>query len=98
MLGRSKDQVLGFPLQTFWHCISYLIQTCCRGESNNNIVVSIIIIIKSPGKDQINSELYKYAGNNFHNRLLQFFNMVYLSKTIPNEWRRSITVPVLKKG
>jgi hypothetical protein len=24
---------------------------------------------KSPGEDQINSELYKYAGNSFHNRL-----------------------------
>jgi sorting nexin-29 len=53
---------------------------------------------KSPGEDQINSELYKYAGNNFHNRFLQFFNMVYLSKAIPNGWRRSIIVPVLKKG
>jgi hypothetical protein len=53
---------------------------------------------KSPGEDQINSELYKYAGSNFLNRLVQFFNMVYLSKTIPNEWRRSIIVPILKKG
>jgi sorting nexin-29 len=24
--------------------------------------------------------------------------MVYLSKTIPNEWKRSIIVPILKKG
>jgi hypothetical protein len=53
---------------------------------------------KSPGEGQINSELYKYADNNFYNRLLEFFNMVYLSKTIPNEWRRNIIVPILKKG
>jgi hypothetical protein len=52
---------------------------------------------KSPGEDQINSEIYKYASSNFHNRLHQFFNMVYLSKTIPNEWRSTI-VPILKKG
>jgi hypothetical protein len=40
---------------------------------------------KSPGEDHINSELYKYAGRNFHNTLLQFFNMVYKSETIPSE-------------
>jgi hypothetical protein len=29
---------------------------------------------KSPGEDGINSELYKYAGKEFLNRLLTFFN------------------------
>jgi hypothetical protein len=46
------------------------------------------------GKDGINSELYKYAGDKFHNRLLKFFNSIYKNAQIPNEWKRSITVPI----
>jgi hypothetical protein len=33
--------------------------------------------IKSAGEVGINSELYKYAGDKFHNGLLKFFNSIY---------------------
>jgi hypothetical protein len=48
-------------------------------------------------EDGINSELYKYAGDKFHNRLLNFFNNIYKNAQIPNEWKRSIIVPIHKK-
>jgi hypothetical protein len=50
------------------------------------------------GEDGINSELYKYAGDKFHNRLLKFINNIYKNAQIPNEWKRSIIVPIYKKG
>jgi hypothetical protein len=42
--------------------------------------------------------LYKYAGDKFRNTLLKFFNNIYKNAQIPNEWKRSITVPIYKKG
>jgi hypothetical protein len=42
--------------------------------------------------------LYKYAGDKFQNRLLKFFNNIYKNAQITNEWKRSIIVPIYKKG
>jgi hypothetical protein len=42
--------------------------------------------------------LYKYAGYKFHSRLLKFFKNIYTNAHIPNEWKRSIIVPIYKKG
>jgi hypothetical protein len=42
---------------------------------------------KSPGQDNINLELYKYATEDFKLRLLQFLNNIYGENRIPNEWR-----------
>jgi hypothetical protein len=56
---------------------------------------------KTPGQDNINSELYKYAPEEFKLRLLKFLNNIYRENCIPNEWRNvvitSIT-PIFKKG
>jgi hypothetical protein len=41
---------------------------------------------KSPGEDNINSQLYKYAPEEFKLRLLKFLNNVYTENCIPNEW------------
>jgi hypothetical protein len=53
---------------------------------------------KSTGEDGINWELYKFAGDKLHNRLLKSFNDIYKNAQIPNEWNRSIIVPIYKKG
>jgi hypothetical protein len=53
---------------------------------------------KLTGEDGISSEMYKYAGDKFHSRLLKFFNNIYKNAQIPNEWKRSIIVPIYKKG
>jgi hypothetical protein len=34
------------------------------------------------GEESINSELYKYAGDKFHSRLLNFFNNIYKNAQI----------------
>jgi len=47
---------------------------------------------KSPGEDNINSEL------EFRLRLLQFLNNICTKNCIPNEWRNAIVIAVLKKG
>ena len=39
---------------------------------------------KSPGEDNINSELYKYAPEEFTLRLLQFLHTIYTKNCIPN--------------
>jgi hypothetical protein len=37
---------------------------------------------KSPGEDNINSELYKYTPEEFKLRLLKFLNNIYTQKTV----------------
>jgi hypothetical protein len=33
-----------------------------------------------------------------NSKILKFFNNIYKNAQIPNEWKRSIIVPVYKKG
>ena len=53
---------------------------------------------KTPGQDNINSELYKYAIQEFKLRLLQFLNNTYRENRIPDEWRNAVITSVFKKG
>ena len=53
---------------------------------------------KTPGQGNINSELYKYAPEEFKLRLLQFLNNMYRVNRIPNEWINVIITPIFKKG
>jgi len=46
---------------------------------------------------KINSELYKYAPEEFKLRLQQFLNNRYTKNCIPNEWRYAIVTPIFKK-
>jgi hypothetical protein len=52
----------------------------------------------SSGEDNINSELYKYAPEEFKLRLLKFLNNIYTENCVPNEWRNAIVIPIFKKG
>jgi hypothetical protein len=52
---------------------------------------------KSPGKNNINSELYKYAPQEFQMRLIKFLNNIYTENCIPNEWRNATVIPIFKK-
>ena len=57
---------------------------------------------KTPAQDNINSELYKYAPEEFKLRLLQFLNntRIYRENRIPNEWRNAVITfiaPIFKK-
>ena len=53
---------------------------------------------KTPGQDNINSELYKYAPAEFKLRLLQFLNNIYRENYIPNEWGNAVITPIFKTG
>ena len=53
---------------------------------------------KAPAQDNINSELYKCAPEEFKLRLLQFLNNIYRENRIPNEWRNAVITPIFKKG
>jgi hypothetical protein len=56
------------------------------------------LVIKTPGKDNINSELYKYAPEAFKLRLLQFLNNMYRENCILDEGRNAVVTPIFKKG
>jgi len=53
---------------------------------------------KTPGQDNINSELYKYAPDEFKLMSLQILNNIYRENCIPNEWRNAVRTPIFKKG
>ena len=53
---------------------------------------------KTPGQYNINSELYKYAPEEFKLRLLQFLNNIYRENLISYEWRNAVINPIFKKG
>ena len=53
---------------------------------------------KSTWQDNINSELYKYAPEQFKLRLLQFLNNIYRENRIPNEWRNAVITKIFRKG
>lgn len=53
---------------------------------------------KAPGLDNIHNELIKYGGEELLEELHTFYNKIATLKKIPEEWRKSITIPIFKKG
>ena len=53
---------------------------------------------KSTGLDGIPYEFYKNASPCFLNELLQMFNAIFIKKEMPISFRKSIIVPLFKKG
>ena len=53
---------------------------------------------KTPGQDNINSELHKCAPEEFKLRLLQFLNNIYRENCTSDEWRNAFITPIFKKG
>jgi hypothetical protein len=51
---------------------------------------------KTPGQGNINSELYKYAPEEFKLRILQFLNNKHRENRIQNEWRNALITPIFK--
>jgi hypothetical protein len=49
---------------------------------------------KSPGADQIPAELITAGG---HSDILELINSIWNKEELPEEWKKSITVPVYKK-
>ena len=53
---------------------------------------------KTPGQDNIDSQLYKYAPEEYKLMSLQILNNIYRENHIPNEWRNVVVTPIFKKG
>jgi hypothetical protein len=53
---------------------------------------------KTPGCDNLNRELLKYASTNVKLRFLNILNLYWITHRIPEEWSRAKIKPVFKKG
>ncbi|KAH1019600.1 hypothetical protein HUJ04_009392 [Dendroctonus ponderosae] len=53
---------------------------------------------KAPGSDDIPNELLKEGGPLLMAELTKLFNKILTTRTIPNEWKKSIIIPIFKKG
>jgi hypothetical protein len=53
---------------------------------------------KSPGIDQIRTELIIAADRKLLSEITQLFNSFWNKKEMPEEWKASIIVPISKKG
>ena len=52
---------------------------------------------KSAGSDGINNELYKHAPKSFLHKFLNFLNVCWIHRDIPEEWRTAVVIPIHKK-
>ena len=53
---------------------------------------------KSPGFDNIPSELIKHGGNNITIILTTLYKLSWASKVWPSQWIKSLIIPIPKKG
>ncbi|XP_055378928.1 craniofacial development protein 2-like [Condylostylus longicornis] len=53
---------------------------------------------KAAGYDEIPNELIKYGGKGLHHQLALLFQKTITSGTIPTDWRKSLTIPISKRG
>ena len=53
---------------------------------------------KTAGPDGLRSELFKYGGLAFSNRLLELINNCWKERSIPEEWGQARVKSLFKKG
>lgn len=53
--------------------------------------------IKSPGQNNIHTELLKYGGQHFDQQLTNLFNQIFQLYIVPDEWRTSTTILMFEK-
>lgn len=63
-----------------------------------NTVLKKLKLSKSPGDDGIPYEFYKYGPPCLHNYMLSLYNYIFLHEDIPSSFKRSILIPLHKKG
>lgn len=62
------------------------------------LVLKTAKLNKAPGQDRISYEFYKNAPSCFLNELISLYNIIFLREDIPDSFRRSIIIPLFKKG
>ena len=53
---------------------------------------------KSPGIDQVPTELIKAGGKTFRCEVRKLIISIWNKEKLPEEWKESIVVPIYKKG
>jgi sorting nexin-29 len=53
---------------------------------------------KSPGIDQIPAELIQAGGNTLRSETHRLINCIWNKEELPGQWKKSIIVPIYKKG
>jgi len=53
---------------------------------------------KAPGIDQLNNELIKYESKPLSEQPANLYQKILNKTTIPTDWKKSITIPIFKKG
>ena len=66
--------------------------------SELELAVSKLKLNKSPGIDEISNEMIKNLGTTARRKLLDILNISWTTGKIPQIWRESIMVPLLKPG
>jgi hypothetical protein len=53
---------------------------------------------KLPGSDQIPAELIQVGGETVQSEIHKLINSIWNKEELPDQWKESITLPILKKG
>jgi hypothetical protein len=53
---------------------------------------------KSPGTDQIPTELIKAGGETLYSEIYRLICCIWNKEELPQQWKESIIVPICKKG
>jgi hypothetical protein len=53
---------------------------------------------KSPGVDQIPSELIQAGGETLHSEIHKLFRLIWNKEELPHQWKESIMAPIPKKA
>jgi hypothetical protein len=53
---------------------------------------------KSPGVDQIPSELIQAGGEPLHSEINKLIKLIWNKEELPHQWKESVVVPVHKNG
>ena len=53
---------------------------------------------KAPGADSVINEFLKYGGSEVRNKLLKIMNMIFENGGVPNDFRKTLTKSLYKKG
>jgi hypothetical protein len=53
---------------------------------------------KSPGSDQIPTELIQARGEILHSNIHELINSIWNTDKLPDQWKEPIIVPIHKKG
>jgi hypothetical protein len=62
------------------------------------VIVICINIYKSPGSEQIPTELIRAGGELLQSEIHKLINSVWNKEELPDQWKESIIVPIHKKG